>query len=429
MPEAWMARIKTGIGLFSGIKARLKLSSGPAYQGRLDVWLLVCFFGLLLVGLVVVTSASINLAQSSHHIAFYFSLRQAIYICGGLVLTALAMITPQKHIERCSGYVLFVALGLLFIVLLIGHEVNGSVRWLPLGVINLQPSEVAKLLLVIYMASYLNRRRDEVRNGWWGFIKPLIVLLLVIGLLLAEPDFGTAVVLVCTVMGMIFLAGAGMRQYLVLLVVTLLGIALIAISEPYRIRRLTTYMNPWAYQFGSGYQLTQALIAFGRGGWHGVGLGESIQKLFYLPEAHTDFIFSILAEELGLIGCVVVLVMLLFVAFRALRIGRMAEYQNAFFSAYLAYGIGFLMVSQVCINIGVNTGLLPTKGLALPFLSYGGSNLLVSCFSVGLLLRIDYESRQRFYQKCLENEEQHGKMRNVKTGSSASAASEKIADR
>ena len=403
MPETWRARVKSCLSMLVGFGEKTRLFAGSSYQSNIDQWLLTCFLGLLVLGLIMVTSASINLAQSSHHIAFYFSIRQMVYMGGGLFLAVLAMLTPQKHIDRCSGYSLFIALGLLFIVLVVGREVNGSVRWLPLGVINIQPSEVAKLLLVIYMSSYLKRRQDEVRNGWWGFIKPLMVLLLVMGLLLAEPDFGTAVVLVCTVMGMIFLAGAGMRQYLALLTLTLIGISLIAISEPYRIRRLTTYMNPWAYQFGSGYQLTQALIAFGRGGWHGVGLGESIQKLFYLPEAHTDFIFSILAEELGLIGCVFVLGMLLFVAFRAFRIGRMAEYQQAFFSAYLAYGIGLLMASQVCINIGVNTGLLPTKGLALPFLSYGGSNLLVSCFSVGLLLRIDYECRQRFRQNKLEN--------------------------
>jgi len=341
----------------------------------------------------MVTSASINLAQSSHYPSFYFSFRQGVYILGGMTLTLVAMATPQKYIERSSSYALFIAIALLFIVLLIGKEVNGSIRWLPLGLINLQPSEVAKLLLIIYMASYLRRRQDEVRNGWWGFIKPLIVLLLVMGLLLAEPDFGTVVVLVCTVMGMIFMAGAGVRQFFVLLILTLLGIALIAISEPYRIRRLATYMNPWAYQFGSGYQLTQALIAFGRGGWHGVGLGDSIQKLFYLPEAHTDFIFSILAEELGLAGCIVVLGILLYIAFKSLKIGHMAEMRNADFSSYLAYGIGLLMASQVCINVGVNTGLLPTKGLALPFISYGGSNLLVNCFSVGLLLRIDYENR------------------------------------
>ncbi len=384
--------------LFSAIRSGCRFLLGsPVYHKPIDTGLLLCFFGLLFFGLVMVTSASVNLAQSSGYFSLYYTVRQAVYIIGGIVLMVLVMMTPQKHIERCSGYLLFIALGLLFVVLLVGREINGSVRWLPLGLFNFQPSELAKLLLTIYLASYLKRRQEEVRNGWWGFIKPLIVLLLVIGLLLAEPDFGASVVLVCTVMGMIFMAGAGIRQYLVLLVVALIGIALIAISEPYRISRLTTYMNPWAYQFGSGYQLTQALIAFGRGGWHGVGLGESIQKLFYLPEAHTDFIFSILGEELGLLGCIIALIMLFYVAFKALKIGRISEIQGAFFSAYLAYGTGLLLASQVCINVGVNTGLLPTKGLALPFFSYGGSNLLVSCLIVGLLLRIDYENRQRYF--------------------------------
>lgn len=368
-----------------------------------DKALIIVFISLLLIGLIMVTSASLSRAETFHHMSFYFTFRQSIYIGGGIIVAMIAIVTPQKYIERCNIYALFIALGLLFIVLLVGKEVKGSIRWLPLGIINLQPSEVAKLFLVIYVASYLKRRQDEVRKSWWGFIKPLIILLAAIGLLLAEPDFGAAVVLIVTVMGMIFLAGTGLRQYCVLLLITLLGIALIAISEPYRIRRLTSYMNPWAYQFGSGYQLTQALIAFGRGGWAGVGLGDSIQKLFYLPEAHTDFIFSILAEEFGFIGCTIVLLMLMYIAFKALHIGRMAESRGVYFSAYLAYGIGLLLMTQVCINIGVNTGLLPTKGLALPFISYGGSNLLVSCFSVGLLLRIDYENRQHFFKQLVKD--------------------------
>ena len=376
------------------IKGIKNISGTPAKQAPFDLKLILCFLSLLVIGLVMVTSASINLAQSNHNFPFYFSIRQGVYIAGGLFLTLVVMIIPQRHIEKFSVSGLFTAIGLLFLVLLVGHEINGSVRWLPLGIINLQPSEIAKLLLVIYMASYLKRRQEEVRTGWWGFIKPLIILLLVAGLLLAEPDFGSVVVLLCAVTGMIFLAGAGLRQYTILLLLILAGIALIAISEPYRIRRLTTYMNPWAYQFGSGYQLTQALIAFGRGSWHGAGLGESVQKLFYLPEAHTDFIFSIVAEEMGLIGCLVVLLMLFYFVFKALDIGFTAEKNGAFFSAYLAYGIGLLIAGQVLINIGVNTGLLPTKGLALPFISYGGSNLLANCLSFGLLLRIDCDNRR-----------------------------------
>jgi len=368
-------------------------------QPLTDRTLIIVLIGLLLTELVMVTSSSLNRTATLHHMSFYFTLRQSIYIIGGIIMVIIAIVIPQKYIEQWSVHALFIALGLLFLVLLIGKEVKGSIRWLPLGVINLQPSEVAKLFLVIYIASYLKRRQDEVRKSWWGFIKPLIILLLATGLLLAEPDFGASVVLIVTIMGMIFLAGTGLRHYCVLLLVTLLGITLIAVSEPYRIRRLTSYMNPWAYQFGSGYQLTQALIAFGRGGWTGVGLGDSIQKLFYLPEAHTDFIFSIVAEEFGLTGCIVILLMLNYIAFKALRIGQTAERRTSYFSAYLSYGIGLFLMSQACINIGVNTGLLPTKGLALPFISYGGSNLLVSCFSTGLLLRIDYENRCYFFKQ------------------------------
>ena len=362
-----------------------------------DVTLLVCFISTLLFGWVMVTSASVHLAESTHHFLFYFSIRQFIYFIGGLTLTAVIITVPQRYVEHYANYALFIAIGLLTLVLLVGREINGSVRWLPLGFFNLQPSEVAKLLLVIYTAAYLKRRQKEVRTQWWGFIKPLLILLISMLLLLAEPDFGSVVVLICTIMGMIFMAGARIRQYLVIVTLTLIFITLIALIEPYRIRRLTSYIDPWAHQFGGGYQLTQALIAFGRGGWLGLGLGESIQKLFYLPEAHTDFIFSILAEELGLLGSLTAFGFLLFMSFKALRLGRWVESQKHFFSAYLAYGISFLMISQIFINIGVNTGLLPTKGLALPFFSYGGSHLLSTCLAMGLLLRIDYEARQRVH--------------------------------
>ena len=359
----------------------------------LDYPLIACVLALLLIGLVMVESASTGISSAHYGSAFHFFLRQCVFMAGAIGVMAAVQVFPIELWQRWSVLLLALGFSLLVLVLFVGREINGSVRWIPLGFFNLQASEVAKLCIVIYMASYLSRRQDEVRDGWWGFLKPLIILLFAMVLLLAEPDFGAVVVLMGAVLGMVFLAGAKLRQYFVLILASLAGIALIAISQPYRMRRLTTYMDPWAYQFESGYQLTQSLIAFGRGGWFGEGLGNSIQKQFYLPEAHTDFIFAVIAEEFGLLGSVLVIMLLAFVSWRAMRIGYLAEKAGQVFSGYMAYGIGLLLGIQVFINIGVSTGLLPTKGLALPFLSYGGSSLLISCLAVGLLVRIDYERR------------------------------------
>lgn len=359
----------------------------------LDYPLIACVLALLLVGLVMVGSASTDISSVHYGSAFHFFFRQCVFMIGAIGVMAAVQVFPIELWQRWSVLLLAVGSLLLVLVLFTGREINGSVRWIPLGFFSLQASEVAKLCIVIYMASYLSRRQDEVRDGWWGFIKPLIVLLIAMVLLLAEPDFGAIVVLMGAVLGMVFLAGAKLGQYFVLILTSLAGIALVAISQPYRLRRLTTYMDPWAYQFESGYQLTQSLIAFGRGGWFGEGLGNSIQKQFYLPEAYTDFIFAVIAEEFGLLGSILLIMLLTFVSWRAMRIGYLAERAGQVFSGYMAYGIGLLIGLQVFINIGVSTGLLPTKGLALPFLSYGGSNLLVSCLAVGLLMRIDYERR------------------------------------
>jgi cell division protein FtsW len=271
--------------------------------------------------------------------------------------------------------------------------VNGSVRWINTGLFNLQVSEPAKLMILVYLASYLARHGDEVRTQLSGFIKPLVILALAAVLLLLEPDFGATVVLMATAMGMIFVAGVRLWQFSGMLGLAGLSLGGLAVSSPYRMERLTTFLNPWADPFDSGFQLTQSLIAIGRGEWFGVGLGASIQKLFYLPEAHTDFVFAVLAEELGLFGVFTVIALYVLVVWRAFVIAARAEKGGNAFAALLAWGIGIWFGLQAFINMGVNMGLLPTKGLTLPLMSYGGSSMVVMCAAVALLLRVDFETR------------------------------------
>ncbi len=358
-----------------------------------DAVLLGAVLALLAIGLVMVGSASMDVSSATFADPLRIVLKQLVFVVIGLVLMGAATLVPVSRIEQFSWVALVVAFSLLSLVLLVGREINGSIRWIPLVFFNLQASEVAKLGVVIYMAGYLVRHLDEVRTKVSGFIKPLIVMIFIALLLLLEPDLGAVVVLAVAVMGMIFMAGVRVMQFLLLIGVLVGSIALLIWSEPYRMARITSYMDPWANAFGSGYQLTQALIAFGRGAWWGEGLGNSIQKLFYLPEAHTDFVFAVLAEELGVVGSLVLLSLFLLVGWRALQLGFRAQAKGMLFHGFVAYGIALLFVSQALINIGVNTGLLPTKGLALPLISYGGSSLIVNCLAFGMLLRIDYERR------------------------------------
>jgi len=287
------------------------------------------------------------------------------------------------------------AFAMLVLVLLpgVGVEVNGASRWINVGLFNVQVSELAKLFFIIYLASYLARHGEEVRTQISGFLKPIGLLVIAAVLLLLEPDFGATVVLAAIVMGMIFMAGVKLFQFGGVLGLGALLMAGMAVSSPYRMKRLTTFIDPWADPFDSGFQLTQSLIAIGRGEWFGVGLGASIQKLFYLPEAHTDFVFAVLAEELGLLGVCTIIVLYAVLVWRAFVIAAQAVKAENFFASYLAYGIGIWFGLQSFINIGVNMGLLPTKGLTLPLMSYGGSSMVVMCAAIALLLRIDYETR------------------------------------
>ena len=362
----------------------------------LDMPMLVGGLALLGLGLVMVTSASMEVAAGQLGNPLYYMNRQLVYMLIGVMALLATLAVPVGLWEQFRFPLLFLGFALLIAVLIpgIGREVNGSWRWIAVGPINVQPSELAKLFAVVFLAGYLVHRRDEVKEQWFGFIKPFMVLGPMAWLLIIEPDFGATVVLMGAATGMLFLGGVGLFRF-TLLFGSLGGLAaLLVLFEPYRLQRLTSFLNPWNDPYGTGYQLTQALIAFGRGEWLGTGLGNSIQKQFYLPEAHTDFVFAVLAEELGLIGALAAFALLIFVAVRALYIGLWAEKAGRYFSAYLAYGLAIMWCGQVLINVGVNIGLLPTKGLTLPFLSYGGSSLVVCCISLGLLLRIDWERRQ-----------------------------------
>jgi len=369
----------------------------PLFSSRgidLDFPLLAGCLALLGLGLVMIASSSSEIAAVNLGNTHYNTIRHLVYLGLGIIAAGMVMMVPMADVQKYSAHLLLIAVVLLILVLLpgIGREVNGAKRWIGVGLFNVQPSEVAKVCAVLFLAGYLVRRQQEVRGSWKGFFKPLVVLVPIAGLLLLEPDFGATVVMLGAAAGMLFLGGVGLFRF-GLMVLLALGAIYLLVQDPYRWARITNFSDPWADQFGAGYQLSQALIAFGRGEWLGVGLGNSVQKQFYLPEAHTDFVFSILAEELGLVGALLTLGLFVFIAVRSLYVGLWAERSRQFFSAYVAYGLALLWIGQILINIGVNVGLLPTKGLTLPFLSYGGSSLIICCASLGMLLRIEWETR------------------------------------
>ena len=406
--------------------AFMRNASSPLFGRRLvdlDFPMLAGCLALLGLGLVMITSASSEVAAVNSGNALYHMVRHLVYVALGLGAALLVLLVPVNTWQRLDWMLLLAAFGLLILVLIpgVGREVNGSMRWIGFGAFNVQPSELAKVFVVIYLAGYLVRRQAEVRESMWGFAKPFLVLLPMAMLLLLEPDFGATVVMMGAAVAMLFLGGVGLIRFSLLVVFAVGAVFILVQTQEYRLQRLITFTDPWADQYGAGYQLTQALIAFGRGEWFGVGLGNSVQKQFYLPEAHTDFVFSVLAEELGMVGALATIGLFAFVGVRALYIGLWAEKAKQFFAAYVAWGIAFLWLGQFLINIGVNVGLLPTKGLTLPFLSYGGSSLIVTCASMALLLRIEWESRtvlgseevefseSDFHEPTLGKEAAHGR--------------------
>ncbi len=359
-----------------------------------DRQLVILALSLVAIGLIMVASASIPEGIALQNDPMMFVKRHGVFAVAALILGAIVLMLPLSFWQHNSGRFLLLAIILLIAVLIVGRSVNGAVRWIGVGPINIQPAEFAKFALFAYLSSYLVRRQQEVQETLKGFFKPLIVLFVLATLLLAQPDLGSVVVMMVTTVGLLFLAGAKLGQFIAILITGVSAVILLIVVEPYRMRRVTSFLDPWQDPFGSGYQLTQSLMAFGRGGWFGQGLGNSVQKLEYLPEAHTDFVFAILAEEAGFFGVMVVLGLLLWLAMKALLIGKKALQHDQLYSGYLAISIGIWFSFQTAVNIGAAAGILPTKGLTLPLVSYGGSSLLMMALAVGILVRIDYEFRR-----------------------------------
>jgi cell division protein FtsW len=360
---------------------------------RLDPVLLTVALTLLLGGLVILASASIATADNMAGDPFYYVSRQAVAALLGGVAGFICLFVPMQFWRSVGPLMLLIALGLLVVVLVpgIGYTANGSTRWIRLGFLNLQASELARLCMMIYLAGYLVRHNKALREEFSGFVKPMIVLFLLCCLLLAEPDLGAAIVLVAVAFSMMFVAGARFRDFFVFAGLAVAGAVALMVTRQYRLERLTGFLDPWADPYDKGFQLTQSLIAIGRGEWFGVGLGDSVQKLFYLPDAHTDFVFAVYAEEFGLFGTLVLVSLFAALLWRVFRLAIRAADRERFFEAYLAVGIGTWLGLQAFINIGVNMGLLPTKGLTLPLVSYGRSSLIIAMVSLGILFRIHHE--------------------------------------
>lgn len=360
-----------------------------------DKWLILSVAALIIIGLMMVASSSVMISTSTFGQPFHYLIRQLCYLAVGLVAAFFIIRTDSSVWEKLSIPLLFGCFALLILVLIpgIGRMVNGSRRWLAFGPIGIQVSELAKVTIVLYLSGYLVRQQKRINQSLMGFINPMIILAVFSVLLLLEPDFGATVVICGTALAMLFLTGVKLRYYAGLFLLIGTSLAFLAVSSPYRLARLTAFLDPWADQFNTGYQLTQSLIAFGRGGWFGVGLGDSVQKLFYLPEAHTDFLFAVLAEELGLVGILFVVFLYSILVTRGLLIGLNAYNQNRLFASFAAYGVTFWLGMQAAINMGVNAGILPTKGLTLPLMSYGGASMVVCLSVIALLVRIDHENR------------------------------------
>jgi cell division protein FtsW len=369
-------------------------------QFRFDPLLVGVTVSLLFIGYVMMASSSLHLGLEQKQDSFHYPIRQLAHIIFGLMLAFGIAKVPMTSWQKLGSGAFITGLFLLVLVLIpgLGVKVNGSIRWLSLGGLRIQVSEVVKFFSVIYMASYVTRHQDNLQGSAYGIIKPLLLFSVACVLLLLEPDFGSAVVILMIAMGMMFLGGARLKQFIILLTLVFALAASLVIVAPYRMARLVSFIDPFKDYLKSGYQLSQALISFGRGEVLGVGLGSGIQKLFYLPEAHTDFLFSVIGEELGLIGVVTVIALYALLIWRAFVIAIAAEKAGQRFSAFIAYGLGIWLGFQSFVNMGVNMGILPTKGLTLPLMSYGGSSMMIMCCAVALLFRVHSETADLFVQ-------------------------------
>lgn len=360
-----------------------------------DIWLLFAWGALIAIGMVMVTSASMSEAVGHNSDPYYYSIRQALFYAAGLVCAWVAYIMPTHFYYQNSGRFLIYALILLLILYIpsVGVSVNGARRWLNLKFFKLQVGEVVKLAMVIYAAAFLQRNSQFLDRSWRPMIELLCITGIFAAILLRQPDFGTTMVMVAAILGMMFMAGMNLKRFIIFFGVVSVMMGAVLVAAPYRVKRLLTFLDPWTHQYDEGYQLVNSLIAVGSGGLFGSGLGQSVQKHDYLPEAHTDFIFAIIAEEFGLFGALVVMALFVLLVWRAFHIGYLADRVRRRFLSLVAYGIGLIIAIQALVNIGVTTGALPTKGLTLPLVSYGGSSVVIVCVSLGILARIDAESR------------------------------------
>lgn len=363
-----------------------------------DRSLIVLGFTMYTVGLIMAATSSMPVAERLFDNPFHFVTRHGIYILLSLAIAAVALQIPMSWWQKNSSYLLGFGIFLLIVVLLIGRSVNGSTRWIVLGPITVQAAEPAKLFFFCYLSAYLVRRREQVMENLKGFIKPLVVFAILASLLLLQPDLGTVIVMFVTTFGLLFLAGAKLWQFIAMALVGATSLGALAYFEPYRWRRVTSFLDPWQDPFGSGYQLTQSLMAYGRGEIFGQGLGNSIQKLEYLPEAHTDFVMAVLAEEFGFVGISLVLILSMILVFKALMLGKRALAKEKYFEGFFAYSIGIWMCFQAGVNIGASAGIVPTKGLTMPLISYGGSSMIIMTIALVILIRIDHEIRLQSIQ-------------------------------
>ncbi|ANF17300.1 flippase [Buchnera aphidicola (Schlechtendalia chinensis)] len=360
-----------------------------------DIQLIWCTISLLLIGLIMVTSSSMSIAQHMYNDLFFFTKKELLYLILALLLAKISLQTSTLFWKRNSGKIILTSIMLLLLVLTISNPINGSLRWIKVGFIHIQPAELSKLAMFCYLSNYLSRKHLKITNSLWEFYKPIGIVFIISILLLLEPDLGTVAIYYITILSLLFITGVKIWKFIPVILISIIITFVLIIMTPYRIERIFSFWNPWNDPFGTGYQLTQSLMALGRGKIFGVGLGHSIQKLEYLPEAHTDFIFSIIGEELGCFGVCIILFIIFFISFRALKIGKNAFKNNEIFSGYFATSIGIWFISQTLINIGTTIGLVPAKGLTLPLISYGGSSSIIMCIAISILIRIDFETKMK----------------------------------
>jgi len=409
MTPSTLARLET-------LKIPQWLSTEPSRShATFDRSYVLLAVSMYMIGLIMVASSSMPVAERLFNDPFHFVERHLIYICLSLGVAVVTMSIPMSLWQRHSGHLLLLGIFLLVIVLVIGRTVNGSTRWIVVGPITIQAAEPAKLFFFCYLSAYLVRRRDEVMENVKGFAKPLIVFALLGALLLMQPDLGTIIVMFVTTFGLLFLAGAKLWQFVCVSGVGISLLSALAYFSPYRWARVTGFLDPWQDPFGSGYQLTQSLMAYGRGEILGQGLGNSIQKLEYLPEAHTDFVMAVVAEEFGFIGISAILILSMILVVKALYLGRAAVQKEKYFEGFFSYAIGIWMSFQAAVNVGASAGIVPTKGLTMPLLSYGGSSMIIMTMSVVILMRIDHEMRVQSIQATSSKSSKKNKKTTKKT--------------